>query len=163
MSTRRTLLAALGALAIAAPSLAQAQDFPSRPLKLVVPFGPGTTTDIISRVYADALSKPLGQTVVVENKPGAGGNIGADSVAKATPDGYTVLFGIDTTTTVNPHIYKSMAAMGRATMSVGPPAGKGTTMRIGCEGKDCANEGPAKAATVAPAAAASTRRRSESK
>ena len=61
------------------------QDFPSRPVRMVVPFGAGTTTDIVARVVAEGLAKPLGQTVVVENRAGAGGNIGSDLVAKATP------------------------------------------------------------------------------
>nr|WP_283254154.1 tripartite tricarboxylate transporter substrate binding protein [Ramlibacter paludis] len=99
-------MATLAAFALAAPAFAQ--DFPTRPVKLVVPFGPGTTTDIISRVFAEALAKPLGQPVVVENKSGAGGNIGADLVAKAQPDGYTIVMGTVGTHAINPGLYRKM-------------------------------------------------------
>jgi tripartite-type tricarboxylate transporter receptor subunit TctC len=105
---RRTVLALLAALPLAAPLLASAQDFPNRPVKLVVPFGPGTTTDIVSRVYAEALGKALGQTVIVENKSGAGGNIGADLVAKSPADGYTIVMGTVGTHAINPGLYRRM-------------------------------------------------------
>lgn len=108
MMMRRSVVAALATLAFAAPLGAAAQDYPSRPIRLVVPFGPGTTTDIISRVYAEALAKPLGQTIVVENKSGAGGNIGADLVAKAPADGYTILMGTVGTHAINPGLYRRM-------------------------------------------------------
>lgn len=85
-----------------------AQDYPSRPVKMVVPFGPGTTTDIVGRVIAEGLGKSLGQTVVVENRAGAGGNIGSDLVAKATPDGYTILMGTVGTHAINPGLYRKM-------------------------------------------------------
>jgi len=80
-------LTALGAL----PAMA-AQDYPSRPVTLVVPYTPGGSSDVIARTLAEALRKDLGQTVIVENKPGAGTAIGSDYVARAQPDGYTVLF-----------------------------------------------------------------------
>jgi tripartite-type tricarboxylate transporter receptor subunit TctC len=106
---RRTLLAALAAAAFGlAPMAVLAQDYPSRPVKLVVPFGAGTTTDIISRIFAEALSRPLGQSLIVENRAGAGGNIGSDLVAKATPDGYTILMGTVGTHAINPGLYKRM-------------------------------------------------------
>lgn len=108
MNMRRTVLATLAALTLGAPMLAAAQDYPNRPIRLVVPFGPGTTTDIISRVYADAMSKPLGQTIVVENKSGAGGNIGSDLVAKAPADGYTIVMGTVGTHAINPGLYRKM-------------------------------------------------------
>jgi tripartite-type tricarboxylate transporter receptor subunit TctC len=85
-----------------------AQEYPVRPVKLVVPFGAGTTTDIVSRVFAEALTKQLGQSFVVENRAGAGGNIGSDIVAKATPDGYTILMGTVGTHAINPALYKKM-------------------------------------------------------
>lgn len=108
MSHRRNVLAMLAALALAAPLSAQAQDYPNRPIRLVVPFGPGTTTDIIARVYAEALAKPLGQSIVVENKSGAGGNIGTDLVAKAPADGYTLVMGTVGTHAINPGLYRRM-------------------------------------------------------
>jgi tripartite-type tricarboxylate transporter receptor subunit TctC len=107
-TNRRTALATLAALALSVPTLAGAQDWPVRPVKLVVPFGPGTTTDIVSRVFAEALAKPLGQAVVVENKSGAGGNIGADLVAKAPADGYTIVMGTVGTHAINPSLYRKM-------------------------------------------------------
>jgi tripartite-type tricarboxylate transporter receptor subunit TctC len=108
VSMRRTVLATLAAFAMGAPLLANAQDYPSRPIRLVVPFGPGTTTDIIGRIYADAMGKALGQTIVVENKSGAGGNIGADLVAKAPADGYTIVMGTVGTHAINPGLYRRM-------------------------------------------------------
>ena len=88
--TRRSLLAAL---ALAAPcAMAQPAPWPARPIRLVVPFPPGGPTDIVARVLAERMSRTLGQPLVVENRPGANGNIGNDAVAKAEPDGYTVLY-----------------------------------------------------------------------
>ena len=90
MPKRRTLLLA-AALAVAAlPVLAQTQ-WPTRPIRIVVPYGPGSSPDVLVRLFSDKLGKSLGQPVVVENKPGAGGNTGTDFVAKAAPDGYTFL------------------------------------------------------------------------
>ena len=108
--TRRQSLASLVATAALclASLAAQAQDYPTRPIKLVVPFGAGTTTDIIGRIFAEALSRPLGQSLIVENRAGAGGNIGSDYVAKAAPDGYTILMGTVGTHAINPGLYKRM-------------------------------------------------------
>ncbi len=86
-----------------------AQDYPSRAIKLIVPFGPGTTTDLVARVYAEALSKPLGQAVVVENRSGAGGSIGSDLVAKSVADGYTILMGTVGTHAINATLFKKLA------------------------------------------------------
>lgn len=108
MNPRRTVLAAFAAALLAAPLIAGAQDFPNRPVRLVVPFGPGTSTDIVARIFADAMGKSLGQAVVVENKAGAGGNIGADQVAKSTPDGYTIVMGTVGTHAINPGLYRRM-------------------------------------------------------
>ncbi len=107
---RRTVLAATLALSAttAAPALAQ-DAWPSRTVKIVCNFPPGGPLDVLARAVADVLQREFKQPFVVENKAGAGGNIGADAVAKSDPDGYTMLFGIDSTFTVNPHIYKSMA------------------------------------------------------
>jgi len=108
VTIRRTVLAALAVLALAAPLAVGAQDYPSRPIRLVVPFGPGTTTDIVARIYAEAMTKPLGQAIVVENKAGAGGNIGSDLVAKAAADGYTIVMGTVGTHAINPGLYRKM-------------------------------------------------------
>ena len=93
MSPRRTLLS-LSAAALLAVSLAPsalAQQWPSKPIKAIVPFGPGSTIDVIGRIVAEPLSAALGQPIVVENRGGAGGSIGSAAVAKAEPDGYTLL------------------------------------------------------------------------
>lgn len=108
-TTRRlalTLALALGASA-AAP-LALAQSYPSRPVTLVVPFPPGGGTDTGGRVIAEQLSRRWGQTVIVENKGGAAGQIGADLVAKARPDGYTLLLGNIGTQAINPSLYAKL-------------------------------------------------------
>jgi len=105
---KRLVLAA--ALTLAAVSGAFAQgDWPSRPVKLIVNFPPGGPLDVLARSVGEVLQGQFKQPFVVENRAGAGGNIGADAVAKAAPDGHTVLLGIDSTFTVNPHIYKGMA------------------------------------------------------
>src|SRR5688500_10419454 len=91
MIKRRHVLIAAAASA-ALPSFAQA--WPSRPIKLVVPFPPGSSPDIIARLVAEPLAQSLGQPVVIDNRPGAGGNLGTGAVAKAEPDGYTFLFTI---------------------------------------------------------------------
>lgn len=86
---RRTLIGSLAALPL--PALAQEGPYPSRPIRMIVNFPPGGTTDIAARIYAERLQSRLGQPVPVENRGGATGNIGAEAVARATPDGYTVL------------------------------------------------------------------------
>ncbi|MFL6623439.1 MAG: Bug family tripartite tricarboxylate transporter substrate binding protein [Sulfurifustis sp.] len=87
---------------------AYADDYPSKPIKLIVPFPAGGTTDILARVIGQELTKAWGQQVIVENRPGAGGNIGADVVAKSTPDGYTLLMGTVGTHGINVSLYKKM-------------------------------------------------------
>jgi tripartite-type tricarboxylate transporter receptor subunit TctC len=77
-------------LIVAAPATAQTADWPTRPIKMIVPFGPGSTPDILARLVADKMSQSLKQSVIVENKAGAGGNIGTQAAAKAAPDGYTI-------------------------------------------------------------------------
>ncbi|TMG89267.1 MAG: tripartite tricarboxylate transporter substrate binding protein [Betaproteobacteria bacterium] len=89
-------LAALGIATLALFAVAQAQDYPSRPIRVVVPFSPGGAVDGPMRVIAQELSKRLGQQVIVDNKPGAGATIGTDVVAKASPDGYTLLLASQT-------------------------------------------------------------------
>lgn len=107
---RRHTVAALACAAVSALSLpATAQTaWPTQPVRIVNNFPAGGPSDIVARAVAEALQKASGQAVIVENKPGAGGNIGAAEVAKAAPDGRTVFFGIDTAFTVNPHIFPSM-------------------------------------------------------
>jgi tripartite-type tricarboxylate transporter receptor subunit TctC len=100
-------LAAAAVLAIV-PSLAAAQAWPSKPVKIVVPFNAGGATDIVARLLAQKLSETWGQSVVVENKAGAGGNIGADLVAKSPADGYTLLMTSGSIVTANQYMYKSM-------------------------------------------------------
>lgn len=106
---RRTLIQALGAMAFVIPAAfgtgAFAQDYPSRPIRLVVPFAPGGVSDTSARVIADKLSQRLGQQIVVDNKPGASGNIGTSMVAQSAPDGYTLLLGFDGTMVINPHVF----------------------------------------------------------
>jgi len=95
---------ARAAALLAAPFAATAQtDYPNRPVKIIVPFAPGGSTDVVARILADRLGNELKQSFVVENKPGAGGNIGADAVAKAPADGYTVLVGV-TSLIQTPHL-----------------------------------------------------------
>ena len=113
--TRRTL-AGLALLASLASPCAQAQgaaadaiaSWPGRAVRLVNPFPPGGASDLLARMIGESLQRELKQPFVVDNKPGAGGNIGADAVAKAAGDGYTLLLGLDTIVTVNPFIFKSM-------------------------------------------------------
>lgn len=102
---KRALLAGLGALCLSAAAFAQ---YPNKPIKIIVPFLAGGTTDIMARAVAADLQKAFGQAVVVENKAGAGGNIGADAVAKAAPDGYTFLMGTVGTHAINMALYAKM-------------------------------------------------------
>lgn len=106
---RRSALLAAGLLLGAAglPQAARA-DYPERPITLVVPFPAGGSTDLVARVVAERMSQELGQQVVVENKGGAGGNLGAAQVAKAEPDGYTILMATIATHALNPALYTRM-------------------------------------------------------
>jgi tripartite-type tricarboxylate transporter receptor subunit TctC len=106
---RRFLLAGLTtALALCAGLAPAADSYPSRPVTMVVPFAAGGSTDLIARIIAEKMTEDLGQTVIVENKAGAGGNIGAAAVATADPDGYTILMGTIATHALNPAIMKDM-------------------------------------------------------
>jgi tripartite-type tricarboxylate transporter receptor subunit TctC len=103
----RLLPALLTCLPLLGVGAAQAQDFPTKPLRLVVPFPPGGSADVLARTIGARLTESLGQPVVVDNKPGAGGILGADTVAKAPADGHTLLFA-NTNIAINPSLYKSL-------------------------------------------------------
>ena len=103
MKWRRACLVAL--VAIAAPLAAAAQDYPTRPVALVSPFPPGGSVSLVARIVAEKMGETLGQSIVVENRGGAGGTIGARSVAKSPPDGYTLLLGYTGTLAIGPSMY----------------------------------------------------------
>jgi len=103
---RRALLVAFSAILFS--SAVSAQDYPSRPVKIVVPFPAGGSNDIIARIVAQKLGERTGQTFLIENRGGAGGNIGADAVATSEPDGYTLLLTAPPPLTINAALYKSL-------------------------------------------------------
>ncbi|MGO4278182.1 Tripartite-type tricarboxylate transporter, receptor component TctC [Cupriavidus sp. OV038] len=103
---RRRLLGATLALTACGISAAHAQaDYPNKPIRLIVPFANAGVTDTSARIVAEKLGQQLGQQIIVDNKPGAGGNIGTQMAAKADPDGYTLLLGYDGTLVINPNVY----------------------------------------------------------
>jgi tripartite-type tricarboxylate transporter receptor subunit TctC len=104
MTTRRLLLAT--ALMLAAPA-ALAQAWPNRPITMIVPYAPGGGTDIVGREFAQLLSEELRQTVVVENRGGAGGHVGTMQAIRARPDGYTFLYAVNSNVVINPHLYRT--------------------------------------------------------
>ncbi|HWH42785.1 MAG TPA: tripartite tricarboxylate transporter substrate binding protein, partial [Usitatibacter sp.] len=95
-------------LLAALPAASAEDDYPNHPVRIVVPFAPGGSTDVVARILADKLQGELKQTFVVENRAGAGGNIGADVVAKSNPDGYTLLMGTTGVLAINNYLYKDM-------------------------------------------------------
>ena len=102
----RNVLVAMAALLAA--GAASGQEYPERPVRLIVPFPPGGPTDVVARVVAEGLRPALGQQVVVENRPGAGGSIGSAAVATAPPDGYTLLLASTSTLAINPALYNKL-------------------------------------------------------
>ena len=130
------LLASVVGLVLAGQALAQ---YPDKPLRMVVPFPPGGPTDLIARVVAVGMAADLGQQVIIDNKGGAGGNVGTEMVAKAKPDGYTLLFGTAATHGINISLYKSLpyhpvkdfdlvGLVGVAPMALLVPAGQPTKL-----------------------------------
>jgi len=103
---RRGLLAAVAAAAVAGSAIAQT--YPAKPIKLIVPFPPAGGTDIIARTVADKLNQALGWTIVVDNKPGAGGNLGIEAAVKSPPDGYTLVLGQTSNLAINPTLYPKL-------------------------------------------------------
>lgn len=101
------LVAAVAAVSFALPSMAHADSYPSRPVTWTVPFPPGGAMDVIARVLGETMAEDLGQPFIIENKPGAGGNIGAAQVAKAKPDGYTIMI-VANGMSVNPWLYQKL-------------------------------------------------------
>ena len=109
MKLRRSLLRGLAAtLMLAAAPIAMAQAYPSKMIRFVVPYPPGGPLDAIARLLAEKMREGLGQQIIVENKPGAGGNLGADFVAKSAPDGYTIVMGAVATHAINPSLFAKM-------------------------------------------------------
>ena len=107
--SRRTVLGIAGALLAGASGFTNAQPaYPSRPVKLMVPFPAGTSPDVIARLWGDEFSKATGQAVVVDNRPGASTIIAAQAAANAAPDGYTLLWTVNNTFSINPYVYKKL-------------------------------------------------------
>ena len=102
-------LGLLAGMAVALALPVAAQDFPSKPIRIIAPFGPGTATDTVARVVAAEMGRLTGQSVVIENKPGAEGQIGAQAAAAAAPDGYTMFITTQTTQAINQHVYRTLA------------------------------------------------------
>ena len=113
------VIASLAAIAAVAAPVTFAQSYPTKPIRLVVPFAPAGPTDIAARVIARKISEQMGQTIVIDNKPGAGGTIGSGEVARAPADGYTLLYGSSSTLAVSPALYPKL------------PYGRGQSIRAG--------------------------------
>ena len=123
---RRSLtVAALGLLGLGASISSHAQAWPAKPIRIVVGFAPGGTTDVMARLMAQNLSESLGQSVVIDNKPGASGNIAAAEVARAAPDGYTLFISPTSVETANPSLFKSSPVLPSRDLT--PVAGIGKT------------------------------------
>lgn len=111
MDRRQTIasLVTLGLLGFEALQPGWAQEpYPTRPVRVIVPFPPGSATDLLARLMGDRLQKQFGQSFIIENRPGAGGNIGSQMIAAAAPDGYTIGMGVFGVCAINPHLFKNM-------------------------------------------------------
>lgn len=104
---RRTALGLVASLAVAGSAWAQGS-FPDKPIRIIVPFGAGSSPDVISRLWGERLSKAVGQPVIIDNKPGASTIIGTQALLAAPADGYTLLYTVSNTTSINPYIYKNL-------------------------------------------------------
>lgn len=105
---RRRIGWAIGVACLVVPWVTWAQPYPAKPVRMIIPFSAGGTTDVLGRLVAQHASPLLGQQVVADNRPGANGNIGTDLAAKSPPDGYTIVMSFDGTMAINPHTYKSL-------------------------------------------------------
>ena len=134
----RTALSAavvmMGLVGGASTAVAQSTTYPTKPIRLVVPFPAGGATDIFARTLSQKLGEKLGTSVVVENKPGAGGTLGSDIVATMSEPNVPPAPGLFSTTTDVPNFSPNFCDKVRAKISVAPPAGKGTTKRMGLVG-----------------------------
>lgn len=125
-NTRRSFLGSALAALFAGPALASAEGFPSRTVRIVVPFAPGASADMLARIVGERLAQEWKQSVVIDNRPGAGGMLGSDHVAKSAPDGYTLLLGTDGTHAGNPwliekHPFHPLKDVTPLTLAAAPP------------------------------------------
>src|SRR6516165_5692540 len=125
MLAKPTFLSAIVAVACAASGIASAQTFPNRPIRIVVGFAPAGPADVMARLIGQRLTSIVGQSIVIDNRPGAGGTIGARAVAESEPDGYTLLLGNTSTLVISPLIYKNVNYD-----PVAPVAALGTTYNL---------------------------------
>ncbi len=126
--TKRTLLCAIAALGCAASGIASAQTYPVKPIRIIVAFAPGGPADVMARLVGQKLTAILGQNIVIDNRPGAGGTIGARAAAESEPDGYSLLLGNTSTLIIGPLIYKNVNY--DAVKSFAPVALLGTTSNL---------------------------------
>jgi len=108
MKLAHAMSAVVGALALVAGSCGYAQNYPHRPIRFILPFAPGGGTDVVARLFAERVAQDLGQQVVIDNRPGAGGIVGTQMGVQAEPDGYTLVMGLPVTITVAPAIFKKL-------------------------------------------------------
>src|SRR4249919_961078 len=106
----RRFAARLAAALALIPALALGQGYPNKPVKMIIPFAPGGASDFVGRIIQPNLSELLGQQVVIENRPGASGNIGVEAAARSAPDGYTILLGNVGSIAINPGVFPKLAA-----------------------------------------------------